>query len=232
MTDDLQKQLVAMAKEIHTQNNRITHEPIFMVQRHRRTYGFDPSYTDNPVYLTQDDHDEVDPERVPKCPKCAVVYTKAQTDETEQSFSEGCPACKVELTEDEQKKIKRISDDCLRCPKCEEPLNKDDLDDENCHSCDESFDLGEDLYLYKTAFQDTWENVQPFFTEKGAEEYLRINGHNIRGREEPRIYVESAFRNAEWQAIREMLARLNLSEELVDEVIAEEQAAKAAKENA
>jgi hypothetical protein len=46
---------------------------------------------------------------------------------------------------------------------------------------------------------DLWENVQPFFTQKGAEEYLRINGHNLR---EPRIYVESAFRNAEWQQLR------------------------------
>jgi len=61
----------------------------------------------------------------------------------------------------------------------------------------------------KTAYQDTWENVQPFFTRKGAEEYLRINGHNLQGKEPPRIYVESAFRNAEWQMIRQKLMMLD-----------------------
>lgn len=54
--------------------------------------------------------------------------------------------------------------------------------------------------------QDRWEFVQPFFTEDGAKEYLRINGHNVRG--ETRIFVESGWRNAEWEAIRELLLSL------------------------
>lgn len=171
MTDELQKQLVAMAKEIHTQDNEITANPIFMVQRHRRTYGFDPAYSDNPVWLENDDHVEI-------------------TD-----FSE------------------------YQCPECDKALSRDEFEDEYCAACSRSL---EQLHVTKTAYQDTWENVQPFFTRKGAEEYLRINGHNLDGKEKPRIYVESAYRNAEWIAIRKMLARLNLSEELVDEVIAEE----------
>ena len=179
--DELQKQLVAMAKEIHTQDNAGTHEPIYMVQRHRRTYGFDPAYSDKPVFINED-------------------------------------SCDVAIDVDDP--------DPYMCPneECSKPLNFQSMCDECCDKCDESFDLG-DFCLTKTAYQDTWENVQPFFTRKGAEEYLRINGHNLRGKEEPRIYVESAYRNAEWIAIRKMLARLNLSEELVDEVIAEEKAA-------
>jgi hypothetical protein len=60
--------------------------------------------------------------------------------------------------------------------------------------CEENYTL--------TAYQDFWDNVQPFFTRAGAEEYVRINGHNLK---DPRVYVDSAFRNAEWQAVRELL---------------------------
>jgi len=62
-------------------------------------------------------------------------------------------------------------------------------------------DWCEENYTY-TAYQDFWDNVQPFFTRAGAEEYIRRNGHNL---SHPRIYVDSAFRNAEWQAIRQLL---------------------------
>ena len=172
---DVQEQLRVIAKEIHTQDNAITHEPIFMVQRHRRTYGFDPAYSDKHVYVDEEYNEVTD-------------------------FSD------------------------YLCPECSKPLAVEDMDDEACTTCNADLDLG-NWCLTKTAYQDTWENVQPFFTRKGAEEYLRINGHNLDGKEKPRIYVESAYRNAEWIAIRKMLARLNLSEELVDEVIAEEKAA-------
>lgn len=50
--------------------------------------------------------------------------------------------------------------------------------------------------------------MQPFFTRAGAEHYLEINGHNLRGPEPLRIFVESAYRNAEWQAIRALLLAL------------------------
>lgn len=55
----------------------------------------------------------------------------------------------------------------------------------------------------KTYCQDTWEYVMPFFTEAGAQRYLEENGHNLK---EPRIYVESGYRNREWEAIRKFLA--------------------------
>ena len=51
-----------------------------------------------------------------------------------------------------------------------------------------------------------WEYVQPFFTLKGAERYIEDNRHNLR---QPRVYIYSAYRNYEWQAIRKMLLSLN-----------------------
>jgi hypothetical protein len=65
----------------------------------------------------------------------------------------------------------------------------------------------EDLILQENnltavGYRDLWENVQPFLTRVGAEHYKAINGHNL---SHPRIYVDSAFRNAEWQAVRALL---------------------------
>jgi len=51
----------------------------------------------------------------------------------------------------------------------------------------------------KVYYRDEYVFVQPFFTEQGAKDYLAINGHNLR---EPRIYVESGYRNEEWEMIR------------------------------
>jgi hypothetical protein len=54
----------------------------------------------------------------------------------------------------------------------------------------------------RTFYQDFWEWVQPFFSEEGAQTYITCNRHNLT---DPRIYVESAYRNDEWAAVREML---------------------------
>lgn len=47
-----------------------------------------------------------------------------------------------------------------------------------------------------------WEFVTACFTRVGAEEHIRQNGHNLNS---PRIYVSSAFRNPEWEAVRNFL---------------------------
>lgn len=49
---------------------------------------------------------------------------------------------------------------------------------------------------------DQWFTVMAAFTEEGCEEYLRLNGHNLK---QPRIYVESFNRCPEMIAIREAL---------------------------
>ena len=74
-----------------------------------------------------------------------------------------------------------------------------DLDVEDDEAVDEA------LGLDKTAYVDQWEPVQSFFTERGADAYIQANRHNLK---EPRVYVDSAYRNPEWQAIRRYLMAL------------------------
>lgn len=57
----------------------------------------------------------------------------------------------------------------------------------------------------KVYYRDDYIFVQPFFTLRGAEDYIAINGHNLR---EPRIYVESGYRNHEWETVRAHLIGL------------------------
>jgi len=80
-----------------------------------------------------------------------------------------------------------------------------DADAEMTALLDEDYERGHRIpgEWNRTWYHEHWAWVQPFFTEEGAKEYLRVNGHNVRG--ETRIYVESGFRNAEWQAVREHL---------------------------
>jgi hypothetical protein len=48
-----------------------------------------------------------------------------------------------------------------------------------------------------------WEFVTACFTEEGCKEYLRQDGHNLRG--EVEIFVAGGYRNDEWEAVREHL---------------------------
>lgn len=50
-----------------------------------------------------------------------------------------------------------------------------------------------------------WKTVTSCFTEKGAEDYIAANKHNLG---KTRIYVDSLWRNAEMIAIREYLLTL------------------------
>jgi hypothetical protein len=57
----------------------------------------------------------------------------------------------------------------------------------------------------RTGYQIRSIYVQPFFSEKGAEKYIEENRHNLKN---PRVFVESAYRNDEWQAARRYLIGL------------------------
>lgn len=60
----------------------------------------------------------------------------------------------------------------------------------------------------RVGYTDLWEAVQPFFTRVGAERYIATNKHNLC---DPRVYVESAYRNHEWQNVRDFLSDLDTS---------------------
>jgi hypothetical protein len=54
----------------------------------------------------------------------------------------------------------------------------------------------------KIHFIELWQSVTVCFTARAAEAYIEANRHNLRN---PRVYVDSAYRNAEIQAIRKFL---------------------------
>ncbi len=75
------------------------------------------------------------------------------------------------------------------------PLRGDDEDAEDCDcpGVDERPD------------HEKWEFVMPFFTELAADRYIAGNKHRLG---EARVFVESGYRNPEWEAIRLFLASL------------------------
>ena len=78
-------------------------------------------------------------------------------------------------------------------------LNFDDHDFERYIS--ETYSINPCYVFEVTQFE------QAFLTEKGAEEYLRSNGHNLR---KPFIYVVSMYRNIEMQNVRKYFMETNL----------------------
>jgi hypothetical protein len=52
--------LLPMAALVRTQDNAITSDPIFMVQRRRRIFGMDPNYSDHFAWLTDDSEYEAE----------------------------------------------------------------------------------------------------------------------------------------------------------------------------
>ncbi len=58
---------------------------------------------------------------------------------------------------------------------------------------------------YRTGVLVQWKNVQPFLTLAAAQAYINVNAHRL---EFPRIYVDSGYRNLEWQEIRAFLKSL------------------------
>lgn len=57
----------------------------------------------------------------------------------------------------------------------------------------------------ETAWRDRWQYVTVAFTRKGCEDYISANGHNLN---ETRIYVDTAYRNTEWIAVRKFLMEM------------------------
>jgi hypothetical protein len=62
--------------------------------------------------------------------------------------------------------------------------------------------------LVQLGYRDRWETVMVALTKQGLEDYMELNGHNVRRRAyngETRIYVESFFRCEEMVRLRKYL---------------------------
>ena len=84
----------------------------------------------------------------------------------------------------------------------------DTLDEETRYDDDPGFVEPMDLKWERTGYVDRWETVMVAFTERGAREYLELDGHNVRARAfrgEVQIYAESFRRCPEMLAIRTAL---------------------------
>jgi hypothetical protein len=133
--------LTEIREQLFTQDNEITSDPIFIVQKKIRIYGYDPSQVD--------------------CCTAWVDDEGIETDKYMDAYFES-------------------------------------IYDDKGHT-----EIDDDGITYKRVhYIDRYEFVQPFFTRKAAESFINANAHNLT---EPRIYVDSAYRNHEWQAIRKML---------------------------
>lgn len=86
----------------------------------------------------------------------------------------------------------------------EELISKLNWKDENYEEIDPRY--------YKSYFKTDWVNVQPFFTEDAANNYIQTNGHNLGGAENCRVYVESGWRNDEWAMVRDYFLTLDAKE--------------------
>lgn len=80
----------------------------------------------------------------------------------------------------------------------------EEADEEKSRELEEGYDeSGETGNVWeKIYYQDRWEYVTACFTEKGCQDYLARNGHNLK---EPRIYADTSYRNEEYRTIREAL---------------------------
>lgn len=69
---------------------------------------------------------------------------------------------------------------------------------------EEFWDISADEWT-ETSYQDTWEYEAACFTQVAADEYIARHKHNLK---EPRVYVDSGWRNEEWQLLRKFLLSL------------------------
>ncbi len=132
--------LIEISKLLHTQDNRITDQPMFVVQRKVRDYGYDSEHSDDYEWLDTVSGD----------------YNSADEHQT------------------------RI-------------LDKADKRRRDIKG------------WVKAYYRDRWEFVTACFTEKGCEDYIKRDGHNLG---ETRIYAEGSYRNNEYQVVRNFLMSL------------------------
>lgn len=134
-----------LIRDLKTQDNRATADPIFIVRHTERQYGFDPAF-DGPVVW----------------------------------IDEEC----CEVSEEQAAELEKIWDENERDARLE-------------------------MYT-RTSYLDIIHNVQPFFTEVGAKAYIEQNRHRLK--RDPHVYVETAYRNYEWQMIRQMLSVIKVDQ--------------------
>jgi len=128
--------LSEISKELNTQDNRYTRDPIYIVEQLDVQYGLDPLWTEDTAWYSTED------------------FYEANNEESIKLYEQ----------------------------------------------YDKDFDEPDGWVL--TGKIERYVFVQPFFTEKSANEYIQLNSHNLN---QPRVYVHTGYKNAEWKTVRELL---------------------------
>lgn len=79
----------------------------------------------------------------------------------------------------------------------------EEVDSEEAARLDSGEEVSEDCK--KVGFIDIWEFVTACFTEKGCQDFIALNGHNLT---DPRIYAAGSYRNIEYRTVRDYLKGL------------------------
>lgn len=88
---------------------------------------------------------------------------------------------------------------------CEPKLSRR-LEKLYCYSWDATVGKKLKERYQRTAKAEHWQHVQPFLTKAAAEDWIKRNSHNYT--KGLRVYVESAYRNAEWKLMRQAILEL------------------------
>ncbi len=90
----------------------------------------------------------------------------------------------------------------ITADECEEVTDEDEIEKLDLQY--EETGVEPDNYI-RTMFMDIWEHKTTCLTRKGAEDYIEEMSHHMT---DPRIYVESGYRNREWEVVRDFLKTL------------------------
>lgn len=104
----------------------------------------------------------------------------------------------------EDQEVVYDDDECVKCLSSDHIMEWALMDGEDIVYLDDKDSEWEGPYGY----QDRWETVMVAFTEKGLQNYMTANGHNVRAqafRGKTRVYVESFNRCREMIEIRKHL---------------------------
>ena len=134
---------------------------------------------------TQDNRGTASPYYFTVCCKKEVAVPEGSTGNVKYYDSNSCESYTYEEL---KKRFKEWNDD-------------DDDDTEWNEEDDENFEEYQEKYCQKYDVDEDYEYENVFFTEKGYEDHIKLNGHNYRHFKKYYSYVKCAFRNPEIEGL-------------------------------
>jgi hypothetical protein len=144
------EEILLLAHRLRTQDNRITGEPLFLVQQKERRYGFDPNYADCSTFRVWHSED------------WECVYDSA-----------------ADLTEELERERKELIDE-EPTEKQKEKFEEQMQEIRDAWDNGEDVTTPEGLKYEVCFYQEHWDFVSAHFTEAAADHYLASNSHHFK----------------------------------------------------